>query len=241
MKNMRIIDIHFEFLKHPDNWVFLIPAVLGMSYLGFTGFQWIDLLWFLAGWLIFLPQEYFTHVYILHAKIPNSESLYRWMYRLHFGHHDQPKRHDLMYIPLWLTLPMLAVNMMLFIAVLPEPRAVIATLAGLFIGYLVFEWSHLFCHVAYVPKTKIGNEVRRRHLMHHYLNEKYWYSVSIPALPLDQLFGTMKHRDEVERSETRFWLGLAFDHPFILKARKHFAKHSGNESFNSHFKESCEK
>ncbi len=230
MKKIRLSDIHIEFLKHPDNWVFIVPVIIGTVYLGYTGWQWTDLFWVLVGWMIFLPQEYLTHVYILHAKVPNSERIFRWMYRLHYGHHDLPKRHDLMYIPLWLTLPMLAINIALFLALFSEPRTVIASLIGLFIGYLVFEWTHLFYHMPYSPKTRIGNEMRRRHLMHHHFNEKYWYAVSFPALPLDSLFGTMKDRDEVARSETCFSLSLLPEHPFILKAREHFAEHSKGDS-----------
>lgn len=241
MKKTRLRDIYIEFLNHPDNWVFIVPTIIGTAYLGYTGWQWMDLFWLLVGWAIFLPQEYLTHVYILHADAPNSEKIYRWMYRLHYGHHDLPKRHDLMYIPLWLTLPMLAINVALFLMIFPEPRMVIASLIGLFVGYLVFEWTHLSYHMPYVPKSRIGDELRRRHLMHHYFNEQYWYAVSIPASLLDYLFGTMKSRNEVVRSNTCFSLSLPPDHPFILKARAHFAEPPFDDSNKSCLGERCEK
>lgn len=241
MKKTRLSDTYIEFLKHPDNWFFIVLAIIGTAYLGYSGWQWMDLIWILVGWMIFLPQEYLTHVYILHAKVPNSERLYRWMYRLHYGHHDLPKRHDLMYMPLWLTLPMLAINITLFLALFSEPRTAITALIGLLIGYLVFEWTHLLYHMPYVPKTRIGNEMRRRHLMHHYLNENYWYTVSFPALPLDNLFGTMKHRDEVARSKTCSSLYLPPDHPFILKARECFSKYSSGDDDNTQLGEQCGK
>ena len=92
-----LADVGLEFVSHPDNWVFLGLALgIAAGWLA-SGPELRDLLWLGVGWLVFVPQEYFTHVHLLHAPIPRTLRLYIGMYRLHYGHHDHPRRHDLMY------------------------------------------------------------------------------------------------------------------------------------------------
>ena len=56
------------------------------------------------GWGCYLVQEYIAHVWIFHMKAPKNRTFYRLLYRLHMGHHDDPKRLDILITPLWLSL-----------------------------------------------------------------------------------------------------------------------------------------
>lgn len=231
--NVTIFEVFIEFVKHFDNLVFLIPALGMCGWVATTDPEIQYLGWFVLGWLIFLPQEYLTHVYILHAKLTKSEPLYRIMYRLHYGHHDLPRRADLMYMPLWLTIPMAIGNMLIFALITQTPEQWMVTLSGLFSGYLLFEFTHLICHVPHRPKTKWGKLVRSHHLWHHYRNENHWFSVSLPALPIDILFGTAGEKEDVKLSGTAEYLGFDKDHQWVRNAREHFAKRSNGDMDSS--------
>lgn len=221
------------FVRHKDNVLFIIPMVGIFSWLVYTGLELRDCLLFLLGWLIFLPQEYFTHVFVLHIGAPKNAVLYRWAYRMHYGHHDLPKRDDLMYIPLWLTVPMTLLNLLVLYYIMPDERSMLAAFSGELFGYLLFEWSHLFCHLPYIPKTKIGKLIKKQHLWHHFHNEKYWYSVSAPALFLDNIFRTQSNIRSVDRSNTSDYLGVSSNDTRLISARDYFACRSSGDLENS--------
>lgn len=217
------------FLGHWDVHVYLLPC---LAMLGLTA--WLQpgpsgLLWFLAGWLVFLPQEYLSHVFILHVPFRKEWKgtwFYRLLYRMHYGHHDHPKRFDLMFIPLWLTLPLAAANGIAFRMLFQDPFTLMMLMSGLFAGYLFFEWSHLFCHLPYQPRTRIGKRIRNRHAWHHHRNETRWFSVSWPALPFDSLGGTEGRTDTVPVSPSARFLGLDETDPRIAACRSRFAHQS---------------
>jgi hypothetical protein len=229
-----LLDVHLEFVSHRDNWLFLGLAVSIGAALVATDPRWRDLSMLALGWLLFIPQEYFTHVHLLHAPIPRSQRLYAWMYRLHYGHHDYPRRHDLMYMPMWLTLPMMVGNVLLLWALTPGARDFWAAFGGALLGYLVFEWSHLMCHVPYLPRSRLWRHVRTRHLLHHHQDEKRAYSVAPWTLFMDHLMGTRAQQEPGEaapRSPSCRHLGLPADHAWIADARARFAARSnGNAS-----------
>lgn len=224
-----LVDVHREFVSHADNAPFLLLLAGIVVGLLATGPRAADLAWLAFGLLLFIPQEYATHVLLLHRKPARSERAYRWQYRLHHGHHDHPKRHDLMYMPLWLTLPMMAANVALFVLLTPEPRAFWAAFGGATFGYLAFEWSHLLCHVPYVPRSRLWRHVRTQHLLHHHADETRGFAVAPWSLFMDTLMRTRAERGACVRSPHCRHLGLPADHPWIAAARQHFADRSSGD------------
>ncbi len=221
-KQAKLSDVGLEFLRHRDHWLFVALSFGLLVGLVVTGPNYWDLVWWLAGWLFFLPQEYLTHVYVLHCPLPKSERLYSWLYRLHYGHHDAPKRHDLMYMPLWLTLPMMVLNLVLIWLLTPHLRAFAAAYGGALVGYLIFEWSHLLSHVPYTPKTELWRQAKRAHMLHHHFNEARWFMVT-------PMWDMNRSRLKTPRSNSCKCLGLDENHPWIASARTRFlAKSSGN-------------
>ncbi len=217
----------WEFLSFWENWVFIIPLFCWLGLIVFDHPTWESLQWFALGWLCFLPQEYLVHVYILHFPIPKHPTLYRLFYRLHYGHHDLPKRLDLMFMPLWLTLPMLGFNCLAFYyGITNDPHQLWCMLSGLYTGYLLFEWTHALNHVPYTPQTKIGKYLKTTHLWHHHHNEHYWFGVSLPAVIFDLLCFTSGDQKKRSASDTGRYLGLASNDPNLLQARQFYARHS---------------
>lgn len=218
-----------EFARHPDNALFIVLLLACATVVLATDPAWADVLWFLFGWLVFLPQEWLTHVHVLHWRGVRSAWAYRWMYRLHYGHHDLPKRHDLMYMPAWLTLPMTALNFLFFLLVAPDVHDAVAAFSGALTGYLLFEWSHLLCHVPYLPRSAYWCRIRNRHLMHHCINEHLWFSVSPPAQWIDRVTGRRARREDAARSPTTATILPNVPPQWREDARRRFAAGSSGD------------
>jgi hypothetical protein len=227
-----------EFFSHFDNALYSLLLLVVLAITLADGPRASDLVWFALGWLVFLPQEWLTHVYVLHWICPKRPLLYRWMYRLHYGHHDLPNRHDLMYMPMWLTLPMTVANYAAFCWLLPDLHAAHMAFAGALAGYLLFEGSHLLCHVP-MPVRGVWQRVRARHLAHHFVDEQRCYSVSPPAQWIDRLTGR-RTVGEAEpgslqgpRSPLCRTLVPGLDLRWRDEARQHFAPRSSGDLHRS--------
>jgi hypothetical protein len=216
-------DVFLEYLGHRDLWPFSGTCLSLAVYLAVSGPRAADLMWFFIGWAIFVPQEWLTHVYILHMRIPKAEWRYRLLYRAHYGHHDFPNRHDLMYMPLWLMLPLTAANIVLLWLITGELRAFLAIFCGALAGYVVFEWVHLLCHVPYTLKSRMLRAMRSRHMLHHYYDENRWLAVTAF---MDTVAGTGGKPKESERTASCRFVGLHQEHDWLGNARARFAAHS---------------
>lgn len=179
----------------------------------------------LAGWAVYLVEEYLSHVLVFHGFVPRGAWLYRLAYRLHLGHHDRPRRLDLLFTPLWYTLPALLLNLAVFLAVTREPARAAALATGLVAGYLVFEWCHLVVHSPVEPGPVLRH-VRRQHMGHHHWNERRWFTISPPALLLDVLFRTAGRVQDAPRSGRPGTVGLAPDDVRLLAARQRYRDRS---------------
>jgi hypothetical protein len=221
-----------DYIRHSGIYVFLIPVTIIVPVVIWQGPFLEAAAWFLAGWAVFLPQEYLTHLYVLHFPPPENGWFYRQMYRLHYGHHDLPSRSDLMYMPLWLVLPMLMLNLLIFQFLTPNTHALLSMVGGLIAGYLFYEWTHLFCHLPYQPKTRLGQFVKRRHALHHFRNENVLYSVSAPAIFLDYLAGTAQVGDAAVGGADRY-LGVDENDPRLLESRRLLAAQSTGDLHHS--------
>jgi hypothetical protein len=234
-----LADVAREYFAYFDNALYVALLLAVLALVAADGLHLQDIGWFLLGWLFFLPQEWLTHVYVLHWICPLHETVYRRMYRLHYGHHDVPNRHDLMFMPLWLTLPMTLANYGLFALVLPDLHSAHSAFAGALFGYLLFEWMHLLCHVP-VPLRGMWLRIKSRHLAHHFIDEKRCYSVSPPAQPIDRMTGHRRHgegdqRDTpaTQRSSMCRTLISGVDPMWTARAREHFAHRSNGDVHRS--------
>lgn len=232
-QKITLTEILRSFLGHRDNWIFITAIVGGAIFLLMNDPRWGLLGWYLLGWLIFFPQEYLTHRIILHPPVPKNRFFYGLVYRMHYGHHQLPKRLDLMYMPSWLILFLSVFNIAFMWLITVDSLSWVATIIGAYTGYLVFEWSHLLCHVPYKAKSKWLQAVRRRHMLHHYHNEHHWYTVSIPAMVFDVLFGTAGSNQTVVRTTTAASMGLSDDHPFNRWAQQKYADNSDGDLLQS--------
>jgi hypothetical protein len=140
------------------------------------------------GVLLFFQSEYTTHRYLLHAKPSKNEFVHSLQRRLHYDHHVDPAKLELLFLPPWALFPTVAAYIAIYYAVTRNKDAVASLLMGNLLGLFYYEWVHYVAHVPFKPKTPYGRWIKKYHLWHHFKNEKLWYGVTNPTA--DYLIGT---------------------------------------------------
>ena len=157
-------------------------------------------LWAALGVAMWPGLEYVTHRFILHAKpLPWGWAL-RMQRRLHYDHHQDPKDTELLFAPIWFTVPATLVLAGLYGALLGDPARAGGLLFGNLAAMLAYEWVHFMAHQPYVPKSEHFKRLKKLHAWHHFKNERYWFGVTVSAL--DRVGGTHPDFETVAASPT---------------------------------------
>src|SRR5258707_15891757 len=93
------------------------------------------------GGLLFYLSEYGMHRFAFHAAPLSWPLVRRLQHRLHYDHHVEPNRLDLLFLPIWFLLPNLAVSACLF-ALLFGMQAAASALLGMMPAVLPYELVH---------------------------------------------------------------------------------------------------
>jgi fatty acid hydroxylase family protein len=186
------------FLRHGSVTALVVAVVVeALAFL----FGWISVkpVLILLGALLFYLSEYGMHRFAFHAP-PLSWPLARKLqHRLHYDHHVEPGRLDLLFLPIWFLVPNLAVATGL-LALIFGAEAAASGLFGMMLAILHYEWVHYVAHIPYQPRTRLGRWIKQYHLRHHFISEKHWFGVSNPTL--DGVFRTFHGPDAAGKSST---------------------------------------
>lgn len=146
-------------------------------------------------------QEWGVHKYLLHLepREKDGETVDPDFARRHREHHRDPRDTDLTLLPFRLVRGAMVTNGLLWLVLLPK-RPALTTIAALSTMTLLYEWTHFIVHTGYVPQSRLGKSLRTHHLLHHFHNEHYWMSFTIPWV--DDILGTRPDRKDVDRSPT---------------------------------------
>jgi len=153
-----------------------------------------------VGTLLFFLSEYGAHRFLLHAKPAPWPFVRRLQHRLHYDHHVEPTRLDLLFLPPWALFPTLGLFATLYAALTRNRGTVVSLVLGNLIGLFYYEWVHYVAHVPLQPLTPYGRWIKKYHLWHHFKNEKLWFGVTNPAM--DVLHRTYVDVAEADRSGT---------------------------------------
>lgn len=151
--------------------------------------------------------EYALHRFILHNRLlyKHKATAALWK-RIHFDHHQDPHRLDVLFGSLGNTLPLLAViggAVGGSIAGWAGAAAAFATACLVMTGY---EFCHCVQHLNYQPKSRWLQNIKRWHLAHHFHNEQGNFGITSGFI--DRWSGT--HYDRARErpvSATAFNLG----------------------------------
>ncbi len=186
------------FLRHGSVAALLAAVVLeGVAFLAGLIEPYFALI--LLGALLFYLSEYGMHRFAFHAPPLPWPWLRKLQHRLHYDHHVEPNRLDLLFLPIWFLVPNLAVATAL-VALTFGAEPSLSALFGMMLAILHYEWVHYVAHIPYQPKTRFGRWLKQYHLRHHFISEKHWFGVSNPSL--DHVFGTFREPSDVQKSDT---------------------------------------
>jgi 4-hydroxysphinganine ceramide fatty acyl 2-hydroxylase len=195
---MEVSRMLLVFLRHGSVAVLLAAVVLeGLAFLFGSIEPSFGLV--LLGALLFYFSEYGMHRFAFHAPPLASPGLRKLQHRLHYDHHVEPNRLDLLFLPIWFLVPNLAVATAL-VALVFGAGPSMSALFGMMLAILHYEWVHYVAHIPYQPKTRFGRWLKQYHLRHHFISEKHWFGVSNPTL--DGVFGTFRGPDATGKSAT---------------------------------------
>jgi hypothetical protein len=186
-----------KFLAHGSNGV-LVAACLATALLAAAGVMPISVWCVLAGAMLFYLTEYGTHRFMFHARPSRFAWVRHFQHRLHYDHHVEPARLDLLFLPLWYVVPNALLIAAVVFGIWRDWAAVVGVLAGASGALLHYEWVHYIAHIPYRPRTAVGRYMKKYHLWHHFKNEKLWFGVSNPSM--DYLYRTYRKPEEAERS-----------------------------------------
>ena len=196
---MGSLTMFLNFLKHGSNALIAASIVL-MVFAAAFGAVTLSPLAILIGVGLFFLTEYGTHRYVLHARPARSPFVLRMQHRLHYDHHKEPNRLDLLFLPWWALLPILCAFGLVYLAVTKSAGLTWSLVFGNLLGLLYYEWVHYVAHIPFQPVTPFGRWIKKYHLWHHFKNEHLWYGVTNPAM--DVLARTYARVDEVTRSDS---------------------------------------
>jgi len=150
------------------------------------------------GALLFFASEYSTHRFLLHAEPSKSEFVLGLQRRLHYDHHVDPAKLELLFLPPWALVPTLGFFGAVYAILTRDPDTVASLTLGNLLGLIYYEWVHYVAHIPFKPKSAVGRYVKKYHLWHHFKNEKLWFGVTNPAI--DHFAGTYLDVVEADRS-----------------------------------------
>jgi sterol desaturase/sphingolipid hydroxylase (fatty acid hydroxylase superfamily) len=166
--------------------VLFTPAILfGLVYGIVKGSGALTPVWLLGGYLFWTLTEYWLHRIVFHFE-PEKGIGARLHWIIHGVHHDHPNDPMRLVMPPSVSVPLSALFVLGFYAVLGSP-AFLPFSAGFLAGYLLYDMLHYHMH-HHRPTTAVGKRLRELHMRHHFQNHERGYGVSAPFW--DHVFGT---------------------------------------------------
>ena len=162
-----------------------LPAVLGLTIAGAIDVGPVAVLWFAGGWLFWTLTEYWLHRLVFHFDADN-EWAHRFHFMVHGVHHDHPNDPLRLVMPPGASIPLAAVFLLAFWALLPS-GAWLVFAGGFLGGYLFYDMLHYHVH-HHRPRTRVGRLLRELHMRHHFQDHNTGFGVSAPFW--DSVFGT---------------------------------------------------
>lgn len=197
-----------QFFRHGSNAVIVVAILAGVATFatGVVPFSWTGAV---AGALVFFVSEYTTHRFLFHARPSAISWVVNLQHRLHYDHHIDPPKLELLFLPIWFVLPTALAYFTLFLLITHSVATALSALFGVLGATLYYEWAHYVAHIPFTPMTPLGKFMKKYHLWHHFKNEHYWFGVSNPTM--DFVGGTYRNVDRVRRSTTVREIWRVFD------------------------------
>ena len=166
--------------------ILFLPTILILLVEGFVhGVGWAAPAWLVGGYLFWTLTEYWLHRIIFHFE-PEKGIGARLHWIIHGVHHDHPNDPMRLVMPPSLSVPLAALFLWGFYAVLGSPEFYVFGAAFLG-GYLFYDMLHYHVH-HHRPRTALGKTLRELHMRHHFQDDTKGFGISAPYW--DEVFRT---------------------------------------------------
>ncbi len=187
------------FLVHGSNAVLLV-AICVLAGLFAAGMVPFYLAGAVIGALVFFTSEYTTHRFLFHARPLRVSWILKLQHRLHYDHHVDPSKLELLFLPLWFTIPVTLLYYGIYVSITRNAALSLSLTFGSLVALTYYEWVHYVAHIPFIPITPFGRWIKKYHLWHHFKNEHLWYGVTNPSM--DFVMRTYQRVQDVSRSGT---------------------------------------
>ena len=209
---MNFRDLLSAYATHPAVHVYLAGALVcaAVAIRDAAG-PWRPLGAVLATLLAYPLAWYAIHRFILHGRYlyrsPLTAGLWK---RIHFDHHQDPARMDVLFGSPIITLPTILVILIpLGLAIGGVDGAAASVGAGLLIT-CAYEFCHCIQHLNFKPRNRLLRRMKELHLVHHFRDEAGNYGIT--SFVIDRMFGTY-YGSAKERARSPHVFNLGYDKP----------------------------
>jgi len=132
----------------------------------------------LAGIFAWTLIEYILHRFVFHLT-QGKEPWKTLASGLHMEHHRTANTAGLILAPPLGGLVYGILVYGVFVLLTWSPSASALLEAGVFVGYLIYEWTHFMAH-RFHPRSGWGKYLKAYHLSHHFKNPRHAFGVTSP-------------------------------------------------------------
>ncbi len=208
---MNLRELFKAYASHPAVHVYAVGVVAcGLLAIRYAAGPWGPLRAVLATALAYPAAWYVIHRFILHSRFlyrsPITAALWK---RIHFDHHQDPHRMDVLFGSPATTLPTI-VAILLPLGWLiggGVGGAAAALCAGLVIT-CAYEFCHCVQHLNFKPRNRLLRRMKELHLTHHFQDEHGNYGIT--SFVVDRLLGTY-YGSARERARSPHVFNLGYD------------------------------
>jgi dihydroceramide fatty acyl 2-hydroxylase len=170
--------------------ILFLPVIVFMLVEGLIrGSSWATIGWIAGGYAFWTLSEYWIHRVIFHFE-PEKGFGARLHWIIHGVHHDHPNDPMRLVMPPSVSVPLSALFVWGFYAVLGSPDF-LPFGAGFLAGYLLYDMLHDHLH-HHRPSTAVGRWLRELHMRHHFQDHERGYGIRAPYW--DSVFRTALKR-----------------------------------------------
>ena len=207
---MSLGELWGAYLLYPAIQLYFVLAVGCAVLVGVWASGWSRIVLAALATVVVYPFAwYLIHRFILHG---------RWLYRsawtadlwkrIHFDHHQDPNRLEVLFGAPSNTVPtMAAITLPIGYAIGGVSGGTAAFGTGLLVT-CVYEFCHCIQHLNYKPRSRLLQYMKQTHLLHHFHDEGGNYGI-VSFLP-DRLFRTY-YRGARSRPRSRHVFDLGYD------------------------------
>lgn len=176
-RNLNRMTFHELVVCYLSHYTIIVNLTLAILFLVMFAFYPATVLQSLVcvtfAWGAFHTTWYLTHRFVMHSNWMFKYSLLASFWkRIHFDHHAEPNRFEWLFGRLRHTLPSLVIGTLPIGFLIGGIGGAALTFST---GLLISSFNsflHCIQHLPFNPRSKHIKRLKRRHLLHHYHNEK---------------------------------------------------------------------